>query len=623
MKILRTLQLLMVCILFYASATAQTLVRTVGKAVSIYSLRVAPDTQYSLNFRQSIKSLSLLCSGNQALNQTQISAGRRTQTFVQNIHSSSSGQQYSQLVLFAEAASDFHFFSGKLSGTIIFHVYHLGNITAIRQKVNAYKARFRTREACGKPASVPQSVWRANLEPLPLPDPVVTEVKHLIIHHSVSSNTAADQVAIMRGIYLYHRVTLGWNDIAYNYLIAPDGTIYEGRDPQGKETEGDNIRGGHFCTGRQDGTMGVCLLGTFTNYEPPTSMLTSLINLLSWKVKKDGMNPYGTFPHPINNPVVAALPVIAGHREGCSTQCPGNKVYEKIADIRAKINIDVQVCAGKTDHCAPLRITGDIYNAVYRLSSDFDTALKQCQSLGTGCDKFCSGTSFFSQITSLRSQIKTIEQACTNDPQNCIEPCNSIALLNELTTLEQKVNAQLQFWLSETSNTYQQVARLESEVNQTLNKCLTNIDSCGSFYPINQYEAKINLLKSTLDSLQKVCATDTQTNLQNAKALSEKLTKLENQIAQRVAQLGKQTEITAYPNPVVSNGVLYIRNIRYQKITQLSLTNILGKSIKLNRTIPNGATNSLLVLLPKIPAGWYMLRFELNGEWHRRRVLIQ
>lgn len=620
MKNTKYLYLLLVCLGICSQANAQLLEKTVGKAVSIYSLQVTPNTEYRLNFAQSSQSLSLVYTTGQDISESYLKLDNQQHQLRQNLHSENPKKQFSHLILFKQATQQCIFYSGKLNGQIRLHVYQLGDVKKIEEKVRQHRTKYRTHDGCSKPTSVPPSIWRAGLSPDPLPNPVITDVKHLIVHHSVSSNDAADQVAILRGIYLYHRVTLGWNDIAYNYLIAPDGTIYDGRDPQGKETESDNVRGGHFCTGRQDGTMGVCLLGTFTDYEPPSTMLKSLVDLLVWKVKKDGMNPFGAFPHPIANPVVTALPVISPHRAGCSTQCPGNKVFEKMDALREKVNADVQVCAGKTDNCAPLRITGDVYNAVNQLVADVDAAIAQCQNTNTGCEQFCTGKAFFDRLSTLKGKIEAVEQGCNTNPQNCVSPCNANDLLTKLTTVEQTLQAQIQWWFAPTSSIAQQVAELKNEITQALSVCQINVDSCQLFYPVNTFEARINALKTSIDSLQQLCIADATTDTQQAEGLRNTLASLEQDIAAKVAQLIQTETMEVLPNPVASNGVLLIKSLRYQKISRVQLINVLGKVTSLSRSVPDA--RGLLLLLPKIPSGWYILEFELEGKVVRRRLMI-
>jgi len=70
-------------------------------------------------------------------------------------------------------------------------------------------------------------------------NPVFTEVTHLIVHHSAGVNTSSDWAATVRGIWDYHVNSNGWDDVGYNWLVDPNGVLYEGR--------GDDVRGAHFC----------------------------------------------------------------------------------------------------------------------------------------------------------------------------------------------------------------------------------------------------------------------------------------------------------------------------------------------------------------------------------------
>jgi hypothetical protein len=181
------------------------------------------------------------------------------------------------------------------------------------------------------PPIVPQSLWRAGLNP-PKPGPVSTLTRHAIIHHSAGNTTETDYVKVVRSYYLLHTEVNGWDDIGYNYLIASDGSIFAGRDPQGMQgVRQDNVRGAHFC-GKNEYTMGVCLIGDYTNVQPPFPSVNSLCRLLAWKLEQDGLNPFGAMKHPDNNGNI--LGTLAGHRDGCSTECPGDKVYAQAEAIR-------------------------------------------------------------------------------------------------------------------------------------------------------------------------------------------------------------------------------------------------------------------------------------------------
>ncbi len=176
---------------------------------------------------------------------------------------------------------------------------------------------------------IDQSFWR---EGLAIPDytRIITKVQHIIVHHSAGSNIDTNYTGIVRNIYIYHTEILGWSDIGYNYLIAANGDIYKGRDPDGFEQ--DNVLGAHFC-GSNTGTMGICMMGTYTDICPSSEAIKSLISLINWKAGKDSLNPLGTCPHALN----VNLPVIAGHRDGCSTECPGECLYRLLDSIRHEV----------------------------------------------------------------------------------------------------------------------------------------------------------------------------------------------------------------------------------------------------------------------------------------------
>lgn len=202
---------------------------------------------------------------------------------------------------------------------------------------------------CEKPDAVSQQVWREGL-PEPQYQRDFNEVEHLIVHHSAGSNSATNYTELVRNIYLYHTRTNGWSDIGYNYLIAPDGTLFTGRDPGTGEQ--DNVRGAHFC-GKNSQTMGVCLLGDFSATEPAPAALQRLEHLLTWKAEKEGLDPMAVSEHPAS----ANLPVIAGHRNGCATQCPGEHVYEKLPSLRLAVAENLAGCLEEEEEEAP----GEVY----------------------------------------------------------------------------------------------------------------------------------------------------------------------------------------------------------------------------------------------------------------------
>ncbi|MEN8119269.1 MAG: N-acetylmuramoyl-L-alanine amidase [Bacteroidota bacterium] len=238
----------------------------------------------------------------------------------------------SDLIFSSTLVNNFKIFSGNIDGQIIIYLINGLPDQLTTEKITLLKNNFKSNKNqlafCMDPQSIDQSVWRAGLAP-PDYDRVFTEVNHCIIHHAAGSNTDTDYTAVVRSYYILHTETNGWSDIGYNYLIAQDGTIYKGRDPETGEQ--DNVRGAHFC-GKNSNTMGICILGNYMEVEPPEAALNSLGELLSWKLNKDGLDPFGTSYH-----VDRDLGTIAGHRNGCSTSCPGDYLYNLLGEIRQQV----------------------------------------------------------------------------------------------------------------------------------------------------------------------------------------------------------------------------------------------------------------------------------------------
>ncbi len=236
---------------------------------------------------------------------------------------------YSQstLLVFDQPFQEFILYTGEVKGKLTVSLFnaqaHKIPQPALRQE------RFTEDDLlCEKPTLITQEEWRAGL-PLPTYQRATTQVNHVIIHHSATFNSLTDYENVVRNIYLFHTQDRGWSDIGYNFLVAPDGTLFEGRSAGGQNVAGDNIRGAHFC-GRNSGTMGVCLLGNYNTAVPTDTALATIVRVTSWKLNKEDLDPLATNSHPTNS----NLGVIAGHRNGCATECPGENLYARLEFIR-------------------------------------------------------------------------------------------------------------------------------------------------------------------------------------------------------------------------------------------------------------------------------------------------
>lgn len=156
-------------------------------------------------------------------------------------------------------------------------------------------------------------------------DPTSTVPTHLIVHHSAGPNGASDWAAVVRSFWDFHVNSNGWSDIGYNYLVDPNGILYEGR--------GNNVLGAHFC-GKNQRTMGVCVIGDFTEIKPTDEARAMLTKILAWKACDRDIDPMGASQH---NPYNEVQWNIAGHRDGCNTSCPGDAFYPQLPEVRQDV----------------------------------------------------------------------------------------------------------------------------------------------------------------------------------------------------------------------------------------------------------------------------------------------
>ncbi|MEM0993570.1 MAG: N-acetylmuramoyl-L-alanine amidase [Bacteroidota bacterium] len=181
--------------------------------------------------------------------------------------------------------------------------------------------------------------------------PAPNSVTHLIVHHSAGVNNANDWAAIVRSIWDFHVNTRGWDDVGYNWLIDPNGVLYEGR--------GTDLIGAHFC-GTNTATEGICLLGTFTTITPKAAAVEKLTEFLAWKSCQEGLYPIDRVRHSASG---RNLLQVSGHRDGCATACPGEAFYPLLNEVRtATIDYIDNVCNISSLLPAPFALSDSLIN---------------------------------------------------------------------------------------------------------------------------------------------------------------------------------------------------------------------------------------------------------------------
>jgi hypothetical protein len=195
-----------------------------------------------------------------------------------------------------------------------------------------------------KPSITSRSAWGAQGFACGTPE-YASQLKLAVVHHTVNSNgySSGQAAALVRGIQAYHMGTLGYCDIAYNFLIARDGTIFEGRAGGVSKP----VIGAH-AGGFNTASTGVALIGDYTGTQPPGSQWNALVNLLRWRLSAAGIDP-----------AKGATVTAASSPCGCVKYSPGQAVHFGNALVVHR-DLDFTACPG--DAFAPR--LGELRNAV-------------------------------------------------------------------------------------------------------------------------------------------------------------------------------------------------------------------------------------------------------------------
>ena len=195
----------------------------------------------------------------------------------------------------------------------------------------------------------------------PFPAQVMT------LHHTATSNGDTDPAGTVRAIYEYHTVDNGWDDIGYHYLVSEDGTVFEGvwsgelgetyeddtysqrcdsggtgADFAHMSTDDDALvaRGAHVG-GYNTGNIGVALLGTFTERgrkytDPQPAAVDAAEQVLAELSARHDIDPQAIVKYAnLENEIT--VDAISGHRDYNATECPGDRLYILLPQIRSDV----------------------------------------------------------------------------------------------------------------------------------------------------------------------------------------------------------------------------------------------------------------------------------------------
>jgi hypothetical protein len=195
----------------------------------------------------------------------------------------------------------------------------------------------------GQPPIIARRAWAQGVCH-PRVAPGYGAVELAFVHHTQNPNgyTPGEVPAMLRAIFAFHRYVRGWNDIGYNFVIDAYGRIFEARAGGIDEPVVGAQAGGYNLV-----SSGVAVLGTFTGSPISTAARRALEHLLAWKLSLHGrpaagrvavrVDPAGAVYSRFPANALVSLPRVAGHRDGDSTDCPGDALYHQLPAIRSRV----------------------------------------------------------------------------------------------------------------------------------------------------------------------------------------------------------------------------------------------------------------------------------------------
>ncbi|XP_065360656.1 peptidoglycan-recognition protein SB1-like [Calliphora vicina] len=153
----------------------------------------------------------------------------------------------------------------------------------------------------------PRSSWGA--ASARSPSRINGAVDYVIIHHSDNPNGCSTESAcqrLIKNIQTDHKGRRNFSDIGYNFIIAGDGNVYEGR--------GWGLQGSHAPNYNRN-SIGIVFLGNFENSKPSNQMLQNAKDLIAQAVSGGYLKDSYT---------------LLGHRQTKATSCPGTQLYNEI-----------------------------------------------------------------------------------------------------------------------------------------------------------------------------------------------------------------------------------------------------------------------------------------------------
>ncbi len=174
------------------------------------------------------------------------------------------------------------------------------------------------------PLLVQRSLWNARREGA---IPTRATPRGIILHELDVTTGLTETLALLRALTTYQTEVLGWEDLAYHYLIDQNGTLYEGR------LGGPTAFVPRLAAG--DTAVHVAVINP-SEQTPSEAAQNTLVQLLAWLGQAYQLNPLGEHQVVVEG-AVQSRPSLAGHNQVApAAPDPGLPLLELLPELRTR-----------------------------------------------------------------------------------------------------------------------------------------------------------------------------------------------------------------------------------------------------------------------------------------------
>ncbi|MEV4254126.1 peptidoglycan recognition family protein [Spirillospora sp. NPDC049652] len=185
----------------------------------------------------------------------------------------------------------------------------------------------RHKQGAPTPEVHPRSDWKAR--PPRRPATIMNRAPdRVVVHHTATPNSPDTSVEhayrLSRDIQRFHMDGRGWDDTGQQLTISRGGIVMEGRNRSLRAIRAKKLVLGAQALNHNSHTLGIENEGTYGSEDPPDALWSSLVEVCAWLCDRYNLHPAAA---------------IVGHRDLSDTDCPGDRFYSLLPDLRADVTL--------------------------------------------------------------------------------------------------------------------------------------------------------------------------------------------------------------------------------------------------------------------------------------------